>query len=146
MGSMAENPILIDEMQYEKNFLLQQLQSLKNGPGVALKQKLGVSAITFKDTRKNISSFAYDCVYELKKNFFILSLSLSETRHWNCDPNTIILPLPKLFLVSANFCINHVHTEKKCRTPQRNQKLKSLWLLVQWLLSERSLFFHSWGR
>ena len=66
---MAENPILIDEMQYEKNFLLQQLQSLKNGPGVALKQKLGVSAITFKDTRKNISSFAYDCVYELKKVF-----------------------------------------------------------------------------
>ena len=47
MGSMAENPILIDEMQYEKNFLLQQLQSLKNGPGVALKQKLGVSAIAF---------------------------------------------------------------------------------------------------
>ena len=67
MGSMAENPILIDEMQYEKNFLLQQLQSLKNGPGVALKQKLGVSAITFKDIRVNFSSFAFDCVYELKK-------------------------------------------------------------------------------
>ena len=67
MGSMAENPILIDEMQYEKNFLLQQLQSLKNGPGVALKQKLGVSAIKFIDIRVNLSSFAYDYVYELKK-------------------------------------------------------------------------------
>ena len=67
MGSMAENPILIDEMQYEKNFLLQQFQSLKKGHGVALKQKLGVSAITFKDIRVNISSFGHDCVYELKK-------------------------------------------------------------------------------
>ena len=67
MGSTAGNPTLIDEMQYEKNFLLQQIQSLKNGPGVASKQKLGVSAITFKDIRVNISSFAYDCVYELKK-------------------------------------------------------------------------------
>ena len=62
MGSMAENPILIDERQYEKNFLLQQLQSLKNGPGVALKQKLGVSAISFKDIRVNISSLAYVCM------------------------------------------------------------------------------------
>ena len=53
---MAENLILIDEMQYEKNFLLQQIQSLKNGPGVASKQKLGVSAITFKDIRVKISS------------------------------------------------------------------------------------------
>ena len=67
MGSMAENPILINEMQYEKNFLLQQLQSLKNGPGVALKQKIGVSGFMFKDLCVNISSFAYDCVYELKK-------------------------------------------------------------------------------
>ena len=67
MRSIAENPTLIDEMQYEKNFLLQQIQSLENGPGVASKQKLGVSAITFKDIRVNISSFAYDCVYELKK-------------------------------------------------------------------------------
>ena len=67
MGSMAENPILIDGRQYEKNFLLQQLQSLKNGPGVVLKQKLGVSAIKFIDIRVNLSSFAYDYVYELKK-------------------------------------------------------------------------------
>ena len=67
MGSMAENPILIDEMQNEKNFLLQQLQSLKNGPGVASKQNLGVSGFTFEDLCVNISSFAYDCVYELKE-------------------------------------------------------------------------------
>ena len=78
---MAENAILIDEMQYKKNFLRQQLQFLEDGPGVALKQKLGVSASTFKDIRVNISSFAYDCVYDLKKiDCFNLSLSLSETR------------------------------------------------------------------
>ena len=67
MRSMAEKPILIDEMQYKKNFLRQQLQFLEDGSGVALKQKLGVSAITFKDIRVNISSFASDWVYELKK-------------------------------------------------------------------------------
>ena len=78
---MAEKPILIDEMQYKRYFLFQQLQSLKNEPVVPLKQKLGVSASTFKDIRVNISSFAYDCVYDLKKiDCFNLSLSLSETR------------------------------------------------------------------
>ena len=64
---MAENPILIDEIQYKKNFLLQQTQSLKDGAVVLLKQKLGVSAITFKDIGVNTSSFEYDCKYELKK-------------------------------------------------------------------------------
>ena len=78
---MAEKPILIDEMQYEKSFLVQQLQSLKNEPVVPLKQKLEVSAITFRDICVNNSSFDYDCVYELnKKNCFNLWLSLSETR------------------------------------------------------------------
>ena len=79
---MAENPILIDEMQYEKNFLLQQLQSLKNAPVVPLKQKLGVSEIMCTDNCVNNSSFDYDCVYELNKKIdcFNLSLSLSETR------------------------------------------------------------------
>ena len=67
MGSMAENPILIDQLQYEKTFLLQQLQSLKNGPVVPLKQKVGVSALTFKDIFVNNLSFDYDCVFELKK-------------------------------------------------------------------------------
>ena len=64
---MAEKPILIDEMQYKRYFLFQQLQSLKNEPVVPLKQKLGVSAITFKDICVNNSSFDYDCVYELNK-------------------------------------------------------------------------------
>ena len=64
MGSMAEIPILIDEMQYEENFLLQQIQSLKNAPVVPLKQKLGVSALTFKDICVNTLSFDYNCVYE----------------------------------------------------------------------------------
>ena len=79
---MAENPILIDEIQYKKNFLLQQLQSLKDGAVVPLKQKLGVSAITFKDNGVNNSSFEYDCKYELNKKIdcFNLSLTLSETR------------------------------------------------------------------
>ena len=64
---MAENPILIDEIQYKKNFLLQQTQSLKDGAVVLLKQKLGVSAITFKDIGVNTSSFECDCKYKLKK-------------------------------------------------------------------------------
>ena len=115
MGSLAENPILIDEMQYEKNFLLQQLQSLKNGPGVALKQKLGVSAITFKEIRVNILSFAYDCVYELKNRLYQFITIIIRNEAWNCDPNTIILPLPKLSSVSAIFRIYHFHTEKNVR-------------------------------
>ena len=79
---MAENPILIDEMQYEKNFLLQQLQSLKNAPVVPLKQKLGVPEITCKDLCVINSSSDNDRVYELNKEIdcFNLSLSLSETR------------------------------------------------------------------
>ena len=73
---------LIDEMQYEKNFLIQQLQSLKNAPVVPLKQKLGVSEIMCTDICVNNSSFDYDCVYELNKKIdcFNLSLSLSEMR------------------------------------------------------------------
>ena len=79
---MAESPILIDEMQYEKNFLLQQLQSLKNAHVVLLKQKLGVPEFTCKDIRVINSSSDYHCVYELNKKIdcFNLSLSLSETR------------------------------------------------------------------
>ena len=144
---MAENPILIDETQYEKNFLLQQHQSLKNAPVVPLKQNLGVSALTFKDICVNNLSFDYNCVYELNEKIdcFNLSLSLSETRQ-KIVINTFIFALPKLFLVAASFCIYHVYTEEKSATPQRNQKLKSLWFLVHWLLSERPLFFHSWGR
>ena len=69
-------------MQYEKNFLLQQLQSLKNAPVVHLKQKLGVPEITCKDLCVINSSSDNDCVYELNKEIdcFNLSLSLSETR------------------------------------------------------------------
>ena len=144
---MAESPILIDEMQYEKNFLLQQLQSLKNAHVVLLKQKLGVPEITFKDICVISSSSDYHCVYELNKKIdcFNLSLSLSETRQ-KIVINTFIFALPKLFLVAASFCIYHVYTEEKSATPQWNQKLKTLWFLVHWLLSERPLFFHSWGR
>ena len=127
MGPVAENPILIDEMQYEKSFLLQQRQSLKNAPVVLLKQKLGVSALTFKDTCVNNLSFDYNCVYELNEKIdcFNLSLSLSETRQ-KIVINTFIFALPKLFLVAASFCIYHVYTEeKKCDTTAKS-KIKIL--------------------
>ena len=144
LGSMAENPILVDELKYEKIFLLQQIQSLKNGAVVPLKQKLRVSALTFKDICVNNLSLDYNCVYELNEKIdcFNLSLSLSETRQ-KIVINTFIFALPKLFLVAASFCIYHVYTDEKSATPQRNQKLKTL---VQWLLSERPLFFHRGGR
>ena len=116
MGSVAENPILIDEIQYKKNFLLQQIQSLKDGAFVLLKQKLGVFAITFKDIGVNTSSFEYDCKYDLKKMFQFITIFIRNESE-NCDTNTFILPLPTLFLVAANLCIYHVHTETKCTTP-----------------------------
>ena len=80
-------------------------------------------------------------VWVKKNRLFQFITIIIRNEAWNCDPNTIILPLPKLFSVSAIFCIYHVHTEKKCATTQRNQKLMSLWILVQRLLSERPLFF-----